>query len=526
MIVRDEERFLRSCLESLQPWVDEICVVDTGSTDSTIEIARDFGATVIQVEWTDDFSTARNASLALATKPWILVVDADEHLAPDSGPRLRSAVRGNASAYLVSQDNRDSSGALHARHIARLFRNDMKIEFRRPVHESIVDSLAELGLRLEKNSDIHLYHEGYLPDVVELKGKRQRNERILQSYLRKNPEDIYSLHKLALMLPCDCRERLDLYERAFPVAEAIFDSGQADEFPFLPRVYANFVAALILHGDLTRALRTIGVALGHFPGVGELQYQQADLALRLGHNDCAHQVFSHCLQAPPPPLEYPADPSMRGIHAAVGMARAALEARRLRDALIAVRHVRSLAKGSAIEQALTLEILALSGQHHEMLEQLSAAMETEHVHSSPVQLFIGDHAWSQRDFDAALAMWNNAANPRTSVGQDALCRVTLAEVCIAKCDAGDALKRVRDWSIEAASCRVVLALLANLSLESLSPALAPSAMLPSLTGWFEMVSDTGRTDLLKCLAVRASRHQHIIPGIEGLILCDIEEFAS
>ena len=526
MIVRDEGRFLRSCLESLEPWVDEICVVDTGSTDSTMEIARDFGATVIQIEWIDDFSTARNASLAMATKPWIFVVNADEHLAPNSGPQLRSAVQSNASAYVVSQDHRNSSGELQARHVARLFRNHRKIEFRHPVHESIVDSLAELGLPLEKTSGIHLVNAGHVPGVVEQRGKRERNERILRQHLKKNPEDIHCLHHLAMMLPTDCRERLDLYERALPIAEAMFDGGQADDIRFLPRVYANFVAALIQHGDLSRALRTIGVALCHFPGVGELQYQQADLALRLGHHDCADSVFSRVLRAPPPPPEYPADPSMRGLAAAVGMARAALEARRLRDALVAVRHVRSLAPGSGIEQALRLEILALSGQQHGMLEQLSAAMETEHVHSPPVQLFIGDHAWSQRDFDAALAMWNSAANPRTSVGQDALCRVALAEVCIAQCEASDALERVRDWSLEAASCRVVLALLANQSLESLSPALAPSALIPSITGWFEMVSDTGRTDLLKCLAVRASRNQDAIPGIEGLILCDVEDLAS
>ena len=70
MIVRDEENFLPQCLASVRDSVDEIIVVDTGSTDRTIEIARSFGATVIEREWRNDFAWARNESIALATKRW------------------------------------------------------------------------------------------------------------------------------------------------------------------------------------------------------------------------------------------------------------------------------------------------------------------------------------------------------------------------------------------------------------------------------------------------------------------------
>ncbi len=526
MIVRDEERFLRSCLESLRPWIDELCIVDTGSTDSTVAIAREFGAEIAHVEWTDDFSAARNASLAMATREWILVVDADEQLAPNSGPRLRELVTSDADAFLVSQDNRNTLGELHARQIVRFFRNGKGIEFRRPVHESVVDSIEEGNLRLAMNSAVHLLHEGYLPDVVKEKSKRARNERILRRDTKKNPENLYSLHKLAMMLPADCEERLQLYERAFLVAEDVFANRQAERVPYLPRVYANFVAALIMSGDLCRALRTIGVALGHFPGVCELQYQQADLALRLGQDECAQQVFFHCLNAPAPPPEYPADPSMRGLAAAIGVARAALAGRRLRDALGAVRKVRLLAPKSGVERALTLETLALSGQHHSMLEQLSLLMESELVHMPCVQLFIGDHAWSQGDHEAAIAMWKNAANSSTDVGQDALCRVAVAEACVWGRDAEQARDSLRDWSLEAASCRVVLAMMAQQQPEALSPALAPSAMMPHLMEWLEMVSSTGRTDVMRLLASMAVHYEDVLPGIEGLIVCDPEELAS
>ncbi|MHB8146865.1 MAG: glycosyltransferase family 2 protein, partial [Vulcanimicrobiaceae bacterium] len=84
MIVKNEERFLAQCLRSVADAVDEIIVVDTGSTDGTIEIAKSFGATVIERDWRNDFSWARNESIKPATRRWILFLDADEELVPAS----------------------------------------------------------------------------------------------------------------------------------------------------------------------------------------------------------------------------------------------------------------------------------------------------------------------------------------------------------------------------------------------------------------------------------------------------------
>src|ERR1700761_7887631 len=84
MIVKNEERFLAECLASVKDVVDEINIVDTGSTDRTVEIAREFGANVIFREWRGDFGWARNEALAMATRRWTLVLDADEELAPEA----------------------------------------------------------------------------------------------------------------------------------------------------------------------------------------------------------------------------------------------------------------------------------------------------------------------------------------------------------------------------------------------------------------------------------------------------------
>jgi glycosyltransferase involved in cell wall biosynthesis len=83
LIVKNEEENLGRCLSSLLGAVDEIVVVDTGSTDRTVEIAKKYGARVGHFAWVNDFAAARNAALDLATGDWVLSIDADEWLAND-----------------------------------------------------------------------------------------------------------------------------------------------------------------------------------------------------------------------------------------------------------------------------------------------------------------------------------------------------------------------------------------------------------------------------------------------------------
>ena len=102
VIAKDEARVLPRMLASVQGVVDEIIVVDTGSTDDTAAIAASFGARVIHSPFQDDFAAVRNVSLDAATHPWILVLDADEVLAPGAGNALRRAAADArlAGAYL------------------------------------------------------------------------------------------------------------------------------------------------------------------------------------------------------------------------------------------------------------------------------------------------------------------------------------------------------------------------------------------------------------------------------------------
>src|ERR1700686_2903395 len=96
MIVRNGEQDLAHCLESVRGIVDEIVVADTGSTDSSIAIARQFGARVINIPWTNDFAAARNAALAPVHAEWVLVLDADEQLDEQAKVQIAGAIRSTA----------------------------------------------------------------------------------------------------------------------------------------------------------------------------------------------------------------------------------------------------------------------------------------------------------------------------------------------------------------------------------------------------------------------------------------------
>ena len=105
MIVKNEEDCLDRCLDSVHGLVDEIIVVDTGSTDRTVEIAQAHGARVEHFVWCDDFAAARNYSLSFAEGDWILILDADESLNPADHEAIRELTTQGGNAYAFALRN-------------------------------------------------------------------------------------------------------------------------------------------------------------------------------------------------------------------------------------------------------------------------------------------------------------------------------------------------------------------------------------------------------------------------------------
>lgn len=190
LIVKNEENYLAECLASVKDWVNEIVVVDTGSTDKTVEIAQDYGAKVSYFEWIGDFAAARNASIERATNPWILQLDADEEMIQSTLGWFEETYPWlDKDGYYVTLNNlRDASSdeILLSHKLVRFYRNHPEIRYRFKIHENIIITTGHIG-----QSEAEILHKGYGKDVNN-EVKSQRNLQILLEVIRENPNDPFN----------------------------------------------------------------------------------------------------------------------------------------------------------------------------------------------------------------------------------------------------------------------------------------------------------------------------------------------
>lgn len=157
MIVLNEERFLKRCLQHVAPFVDEMIIVDGGSIDKTLEIAASFGARIIHAPWKEDFAKQRNISLRHASHEWILVIDADEIYESKLLKALPSLANNNieVDAFAFPRKNYIDGKRTEAYpdRQTRFFKNHRKIRYQRPLHEIIIGYK-----RLASPMDLHIIH--------------------------------------------------------------------------------------------------------------------------------------------------------------------------------------------------------------------------------------------------------------------------------------------------------------------------------------------------------------------------------
>lgn len=190
MIVKNESKHLYDCLNSVKDVVDEIVIVDTGSTDNTLDIAKSFDAKIFHFDWNDDFSAARNFSLSNCTGKWILYLDADERLDKKSAVKIKSLTETNDNVgyycTIVSYDSEiQRSNSIK---YVRFFRNNSEAKFTGKVHEQITPSLERLNYKLI-NSDLVIHHIGYDISKDGKKQKALRNLKLLEEDFKTNPND-------------------------------------------------------------------------------------------------------------------------------------------------------------------------------------------------------------------------------------------------------------------------------------------------------------------------------------------------
>ena len=286
MIAKDEANVIVRCLESLRGVVDEIVLLDTGSSDETPLLAQAHGARVFHEAWVHDFSVARNAALRYAAGEWILWIDADEELVANAN-KVRALMDAGHGAYDVEIENLTDerpNGDRFVHPALRLFRRGEETVWEGRVHEQVVNTV---GTRVAIEGPF-LRHYGYRPSIMTAKDKAARTISLLERALEEAPDDAFQRFNLANALLVDGR-RSEAYPHAVRATEGL----SAD---------ASF-GALAWHVRLQCATDVISEAkLAEAAGWGGLfvEYERAQAYLNLGDPKRALSACDRAVSLPWP----------------------------------------------------------------------------------------------------------------------------------------------------------------------------------------------------------------------------------
>lgn len=282
LIVRDEARSISRCLQSVGPWVDRLLVLDTGSTDTTVELARAAGAHVHKTAWLGSFALARNQALDLANADWNLILDADEWI-ESGGEQIRLWCVGSPRLGKVCvHSSYDRVGASAANEImptelswiTRLLPRGVRYEGR--VHEQPVSPLPR------ERVPLYLNHDGYRD--AQLNKKQGRNRELLLLELTERPSDPYILYQLGK----DEEGRSEFAAACVHYQNALKTTGRN----------ANWRHGLLLHylhclsraGRSGEALKLAGAEMEAFPDSPDFYFVVGNLALDQAISDPEHAI--------------------------------------------------------------------------------------------------------------------------------------------------------------------------------------------------------------------------------------------
>ncbi len=235
MIVKDEIKFIEDCLKAVKPYVDEIVVADTGSTDGTIEVLEKYGCKVFHFEWCDDYSKARNFAISKSSNNWVLILDADEHVIEFNQETINKIVKSNKGEIIGLVKNRSFVGThsnVQTEDLPRFF-NRKYYSYIRDIHEEPSEKFNFSPIVLD--TGIVLNHYGYLTSTREEKGKNEQYLERLKKSLEKNYDPYIVRHLAGIYL------NLEMYEEA--IAE--IDKVLSDTSTFKEHYFPNSVVIKI-----------------------------------------------------------------------------------------------------------------------------------------------------------------------------------------------------------------------------------------------------------------------------------------
>lgn len=254
MIVKNEEKNIRRALTWGKSIVCEQIVVDTGSTDKTVEIAEEMGAKVYHFDWIDDFSAAKNFAIEQATGNWIAFLDADEYFLKEDAEKiiplitkLKEEKKGIKKTIVIRTPwiNIDDEGKVASVGAQdRLFYNMPELRYKNRIHEALeLDKGIEAEIFDAKNI-LNIYHLGYGKKELDEKGKIQRNFELVNLEVKENPEN-YN----AWVYVGDSLFGKKKYEQAEEVYNKIIDNiDKVTPMEHKERVFCNFLKLKYLKG--------------------------------------------------------------------------------------------------------------------------------------------------------------------------------------------------------------------------------------------------------------------------------------
>ncbi|WP_091013016.1 MULTISPECIES: glycosyltransferase [Paenibacillus] len=285
MIVKNEEQVLGRCLESVKDVVNEIIIVDTGSTDKTLDIARKYTEKIYSFEWVNDFSAARNESLRYATSDFILVLDADEYL--EVGADFQKDLEKNCDCYLFRIKNEIAWDRNFTFAAVRLFKNHMSLKYENRLHEhlNIINTTANYTIG---ESNLTINHVGYTDNKMLEKDKHKRNVPLMELEVAENPTayNLYNMGKTYFAIQ-EYKKAVDFFKKAYPLSK---------DRVFLPELLTKLAYALAEINQMEDALSILADAVMMFPKETEMIYILGMIYQKAEYYRDAEVCFRKCIE--------------------------------------------------------------------------------------------------------------------------------------------------------------------------------------------------------------------------------------
>ncbi|MFC5528955.1 glycosyltransferase [Cohnella yongneupensis] len=290
MIVKNEEAFLQRCLQSVRAYVDEIVIVDTGSTDRTKEIAQTYTDKIYDFVWINDFSAARNESLKHATGKWILVMDADEYMEEKEIRGMRDFLAKekptNSAIYQLCVRNfqgEQNNPTVVESQVARVFANRMKFHYHRALHEQPRPAKGVSPRVVE--IPYQILHSGYLSHVMTSKNKHERNLSIFNDMKADGGFNAYDHCMIGLQLATMKKD-----EEALQHLRIALESGDKKAVWYRSIIFAMLEISM-RHRRFVESLNLMDQHLQAYIQYPDIKCLRGVILLELGFRELSKQEF-------------------------------------------------------------------------------------------------------------------------------------------------------------------------------------------------------------------------------------------